>query len=155
MKKRLAVIAAVVVGALIITGFVHSGEFDSSYRTVYYNETLERLAGTWECEENPLNDPENYTGYIMMNIDDKGGFRIYDGETGKDFLRGILTVSDSRYLVLLCEDGSKFNPPNTWSSMNNVELIRYKFKSEEKLYLTYEEDKRTRSTLIFSKGIKE
>lgn len=156
MKKRLAVIIAAVVLILVIfTGITGSSENESSYRDLRYDETLRKLAGTWECEENPLNDPENYTGYIMMKVDEKGKFHIYDGETGKTFLKGFLTVSDSRYLVLVCDGGKELNPPNTWSSMKNVELIRYKFKSDEKLYLTYEEDKTTRSTLIFGKGTRQ
>ena len=151
MKKK--IIAIMVFVMIIFTGVTCFVRADLPDSDSYYDETIKKLKGTWECEENPLNDPENYTGYIKMKVEEDGKFRIFDGETDKNFLKGIITVSDDNYLFFSCRKDKDFNPPNTWTDMSNIEMIRYKFKSEEKLYLTYEEDKRTRSTLIFGKGV--
>lgn len=109
------------------------------------------FVGEWECEENPLNDPDNYTGYMKLNVDEDGNFKLYDGGTGEVLLEGGIAVPENDYLVMSCNTNTSFNPPPTWDTMGIIEQIKYKFKSEGKLYLTYESKETPRSTLIFDK----
>lgn len=114
--------------------------------------SITAFLGEWECEDNPLNDPDNYTGYLKLRVDKDGSFMIYDTEAGNPGIEGRLSViSDSR-LLLRCSGDENFEPPPTWSEMTRKQMISYTLKSEEKLYLTFKDDKsRYTSTLIFDK----
>ena len=152
-RTKKIIIGGIVVISLMTALFIITREEDEypDYSKVD-DYRMEWFEGTWECEENPLNDPDNYTGYIKLKFDDKGGFRFYDGETDKTFIKGFITLSGDRYMVLTCNNGEdEFNPPPTWDTMGPVEEMKYKIKSEDKLYITYNENRRIRSTLIFSR----
>ena len=115
-------------------------------------EDLTPFAGDWECEDNPLNDPDNYTGYLKLEITKDGKFTIYDDEAGNPGIKGTLKITSDKELELTCTGDADFDPPSTWYDMKKKQTLAYKFKSEEKLYLTYEsEEEDIQSTLIFDK----
>ena len=150
-SKTLTLILAVVVvaaGIMIFTDKHNEPVPDFSKVDEF---RLEWFEGTWECEENPLNDPDHFTGYIMLKFDEKGGFRLYDGETDNTYIQGFVTLSGDSHLVMTCNGEGEFNPPPTWDTMGMVEEMKYKIKYDDKLYITYNEDRRIRSTLIFSR----
>lgn len=110
---------------------------------------LTPFVGVWECEDNPLNDPGYYTGFLKMEIKENGEFSLYDAEAGNPGVAGKLTLTGDDTLELNCEVEDFDAPPN-WSTMGKQQQINYKFKSEEKLYLTYtDEETGESSTLIF------
>lgn len=115
---------------------------------------LAPFVGDWECEDNPLNDPDNYTGYLKLQITKDGKFIIYDGEAGNPSIEGTIKILSDRELEFKCIDNADFDPPSTWYDMKKRQTLSYKFKSEEKLYLIYEsdsEEEKIKSTLIFDK----
>lgn len=119
-------------------------------------EEFAAFAGEWECEDNPLNDPDDYTGYLKLKITASGQFNMYDSEEGNPSLKGKLTILSSKEVKLTLREGSDFEPPSVWSDMAPIQILTYKFKSEEKLYLTYEseaedEEEAVVCTLIFDK----
>ena len=117
-------------------------------------DELSPFVGDWECEDNPLNDPDNYTGYLKLQITKDGKFIIYDDEAGNPGIEGTVKILSDRELELKCIDNADFDPPSTWYDMKKKQTLSYKFKSEEKLYLIYQsdsEEEKIESTLIFDK----
>ncbi len=117
-------------------------------------DELTPFAGDWECEDNPLNDPDNYTGYLKLTITKDGKFTIYDDEAGNPAIEGTIKILTGSELEVRCADNADFDPPPTWYDMKTKQILSYKFKYEEKLYLTYESDSeegKIKSTLIFDK----
>lgn len=117
-------------------------------------DELAPFVGDWECEDNPLNDPDNYTGYLKLSITKDGKFTIYDDEAGNPCIEGTIEILSDNELEVRCSDNADFDPPSTWYDMKTKQLLSYKFKYEEKLYLTYEsdsEEEKIKSTLIFDK----
>lgn len=107
------------------------------------------FVGAWECEDNPLNDPGYYTGYLKLKVEKNGDFSLYDAEAGNPGVAGKLTLTGDDTLEIDCIDEDFDVPPN-WSTMEKKQQLIYRFKSEEKLYLTYtDEETGESSTLIF------
>ncbi len=151
MRKKLCGILTVISILVLFTACDNIGNVETTGNDELNKVRVVNFVGEWECEENPLNDPDNYTGYMKLIIDEDGNFRLYDGDTGESLLEGGIAVPENDYLVMSCNTNKNFNPPPTWDTMEIIEQIKYKFKSEGKLYLTYESDETPRSTLIFDK----
>lgn len=148
-------VSGTVIAALLLGFFLFYGcQEESGQTNIRRTEGIESFAGVWECEENPLNDPNHYTGYLKLEVSLQGEFSVYDAETGDPGLSGSLVIlSDSR-LQLLCSREGGFNPPPTWDSMQAEQELSYKFttKSAGKLRLTYRDEQTGESsTLIFNK----
>lgn len=110
---------------------------------------LTPFVGQWECEDNPLNDPGYYTGYLALKVAKDGEFSIYDVEAGNPGVAGTLALVGEDTLQINCTEEDFDVPPN-WSTMGKQQTLTYKFKSAEKLYLTYtDEETGQSSTLIF------
>ena len=123
-------------------------------QTTDHEQELASFVGDWECEDNPLNDPDNYTGYLKLEITKDGKFTIYDDEAGNPGIEGTLKILSDNEVELNCNKEADFDPPSTWYNMKKKQTLTYKFKSEEKLNLSYESDsdkEKIDSTLIFDK----
>ncbi|MGF6375795.1 hypothetical protein M2140_000865 [Clostridiales Family XIII bacterium PM5-7] len=146
-KKVLVVIIAltVIAGCFVLNGCKEKEE------PVETQSELEPFVGAWECEGNPLNDPQYYTGYLKLEIQEDGTFSMYDAEAGNPGLSGKLIINENDELELDCDE-VEFDPPPNWSDMKTKEILKYKFKSEKKMHLTYtSEETGDASTLIFSR----
>ena len=111
---------------------------------------MDLFIGDWKCEDNPLDNEEYYTGFIMMYIQEDGSFRMSDVEAGNPVIAGDLEVLSDKELVLKCSTEDDFDPPPTWQSMNEEQEILYSFTEDGKLHMTYE-DGDAASTLVFVK----
>ena len=111
---------------------------------------MDFLIGEWKCEENPLENEAYYTGFIVLNIQEDGSFRMYDAEAGNPVISGDLEILSDKELVLKCSTEDDFDPPPTWQSMKEEQEIAYSFAEDGKLHMTYKEGE-TASTLVFVK----
>ena len=111
---------------------------------------MDAFVGEWKCENHPLNNEAYYTGFIMLNIQEDGSFRMYDAEAGNPVISGDLECLSEKYLVLKCSTEDDFDPPPTWQSMNEEQEIEYSFTENGKLHMTYKEGD-VSSTLVFVK----
>lgn len=148
--------AGILVTLLCVSCFALSACTDTKSPEDTVKDDFAPFAGEWECEDNPLNDPDNYTGYLKLKITADGQFDMYDSEEGNPSLKGKLTILSDKELQFTLREGSDFEPPSVWSDMDKIQILTYKFKSEEKLYLTYEfesedEEDTVVCTLIFDK----
>ena len=109
---------------------------------------MDLFIGEWKCEEHPLENEEYYTGFIMMNIQENGAFRMSDVEAGNPVISGKLEFLSDKNLVLKCSTEDDFDPPPTWQSMSEEQEIEYSFTEEGKLHMTYKEGE-SLSTLVF------
>ena len=106
--------------------------------------------GEWKCEVHPLENEEYYTGFIMMNIQENGAFRMSDVEAGNPVISGKLEFLSDKNLVLKCSTEDDFDPPPTWQSMSEEQEIEYIFTEDGKLHMTYKEGE-SLSTLVFAR----
>ena len=111
---------------------------------------MDLFVGEWKCEDNPLENEEYYTGFIMMYIQEDGAFRMSDVEAGNPVIFGNLELLSDKELVLKCNTEDDFDPPPTWQSMNEEQEIEYSFTEDGKLHMTYKEGEAA-STLVFVK----
>ena len=111
---------------------------------------MDLLIGEWKCEENPLENEAYYTGFIVLNIQEDGSFRMYDAEAGNPVISGDLEYLSDKVLVLKCSTEDDFDPPPTWQSMQEEQEIAYSFAEDGKLHMTYQEGENA-STLVFLK----
>jgi hypothetical protein len=109
---------------------------------------MDLFIGEWKCEAHPLENEEYYTGFIMMNIQEKGAFRMSDVEAGNPVISGKLEFLSDKNLVLKCSTEDDFDPPPTWQSMSEEQEIEYSFTEDGKLHMTYKEGE-SLSTLVF------
>ena len=114
------------------------------------DENMDFLIGEWKCEENPLENEAYYTGFIVLNIQEDGSFRMYDAEAGNPVISGDLECLSDKVLVLKCSTEDDFDPPPTWQSMQEEQEIAYSFAEDGKLHMTYKEEENA-STLVFVK----
>ncbi len=153
-KMRKFVSGTVIVAMLFGMFLLWSCEEDQAPSSVGNDKKLNSLIGEWECEANPLNDPNNYTGYLKLEISRDGNFSLYDAEEDSLGISGSIIVLDDSSLQILCADNSEFDPPPIWYNMRTNQIFTYEFKTEskEKLLLTFEDDQTGESsTLIFNK----
>lgn len=106
--------------------------------------------GKWQCAEAPLEHPDYYTAYLMLVINEDGSFSMYDAEAGNPGLKGELQVISDKELSLDCNPEDDFDPPPTWQSMNEEQVIEYSFTEDGQLHMKYKEGELT-STLVFVK----
>ena len=111
---------------------------------------MNMFAGEWKCEDHPLENEEYYTGFIMMDIQEDGSFRMTDAEAGNPVISGDLEVLSDKELVLKCSTEDDFDPPPTWQTMNEEQEITYSLTEDGKLHMTYKEGEAA-STLVFLK----
>ena len=111
---------------------------------------MELFVGKWQCEENPLDNEEYYTGFIMMYIEEDRTFRMSDVEAGNPVISGELEFLSDKELVLKCSTEDDFDPPPTWQSMSEEQEVEYSFTEDGKLHMTYKEGEES-STLVFVK----
>ncbi len=115
-------------------------------------QTLELIAGAWECEDNPLGIPDIYVGYLRLKISSDGSFEMYDAEEGNPGIEGKFLFPEDGVVQLAGVNKADFDPPAPWDTMKTDQVLGYQLKSETKLLLTYtdpEEDEEI--TLIFDK----
>ena len=110
---------------------------------------LKPFVGEWHCENAALEHESYYTGYLAMNIQEDGTFRMYDVEAGNPVISGDLKIVSDSELVLVCNTDEDFDPPVTWEDMSEEQTISYKFVSEKELHMTFENDGNP-STLVFA-----
>ena len=91
---------------------------------------MDLFVGEWKCEDNPLENEEYYTGFIMMYIQEDGAFRMSDVEAGNPVIAGNLELLSDKELVLKCNTEDDFDPPPTWQSMNEEQEIEYIFTKD-------------------------
>lgn len=106
--------------------------------------------GEWMCDDNPLENEEYYTGFIMMHIQEDGSFRMSDVEAGNPVISGTLEFLSDKNLVLKCSTEDDFDPPPTWQSMEEEQEIEYSFTEDGKLHMIYHGGE-VASTLVFVK----
>jgi hypothetical protein len=111
---------------------------------------MDLFTGKWECEEHPLEHEEYYTGFVTMNIQEDGSFRMVDVEAGNPVISGELEFLSDTKLVLKCSTEDDFDPPPTWQTMEEEQEVEYRFTEDGKLCLTYN-DGEAASTLVFVK----
>ena len=111
---------------------------------------MELLIGQWQCEENPLETEEYYTGFIAMDIQEDGSFRMTDVEAGNPVISGNIEIISDKELVLTCNTEEDFDPPSTWQSMKEEQTLEYCITEDGKLHMTYNEGDVV-STLVFVK----
>ena len=111
---------------------------------------MDLFVGEWKCEDNPVENEEYYTGFIMMYIQEDGAFRMSDVEAGNPVISGNLEFLSDKELVFKCNTEDDFDPPPTWQSMNEEQEIEYIFTEDGKLHMTYK-DGEVASTLVFVK----
>lgn len=117
------------------------------------DELFEQFVGAWACQVCPLNQPDYYTGYLRLEVQDDRTFSMYDIEAGNPGIAGKFRIlSDSR-LQMTDLDEIDFDPP--WRTMTPDDpQLDYQFRSEKQLRLTYTDEKTGESmTLIFDKVI--
>lgn len=110
-----------------------------------------KLRGTWCCEETPLNQPDDYTGYMVLEIGRTRKFILYDAEGGNFLLCGKIKIFSESLLQMSNFDYLFFEIPYCWETMNKIaQKFDYRLEGENKLYLTYT-DKKTKKTctLVF------
>ncbi len=152
MKRSVSVMLSLfLLSVLLLSG---CGQESGLQTSKPHSEAFSAFVGQWECEANPLNDPNNFTGYLRLEIGRDYGFSLYDGEDGALGISGKLFVLDDCRLQISCADNLDFLPPPVWCTMRTNQELTYEFKTESKgkLYLTYEDEETgDASTLIFTK----
>ena len=113
------------------------------------NSDLEAFVGTWSCGETPVEHEDYYTGFIMLYIEEDGSFRMTDVEAGNPVISGEIEVLSETELVLKCDTEDDFDPPPTWKSMEEEQVVAYSFDEDGALHLSYESEEGT-STLVFN-----
>ena len=112
--------------------------------------SMDLFIGEWACEEHPLENETYYTGFIMMDIQEDGSFRMFDAEAGNPVISGDLSLLSEQELVFRCSTEEDFDPPPTWQSMDEEQEIAYSFTEDGNLHLTYQGGEAA-STLVFVK----
>ena len=113
-------------------------------------ENISVFEGKWQCTETPLEHPEYYTGYLMLVINKDGSFSMYDAEAGNPGIKGTIQIISDKEIELRCNTEDDFDPPVTWESMEEMQVVSYKFTLDKELRVSLmpEEGK---STLVFTK----
>lgn len=101
-----------------------------------HSGNLDKLAGSWNCHETPLEDKNRYSGYLSMEIEDTGNFTMYDAEAGNPGIQGHIESLSEDSMVLNCTDDEDFDPPTGWDKMNRKQEIHYHWDGDS-LCLTY------------------
>ena len=112
------------------------------------NSHVEAFVGSWSCAESPIEHEDYYTGFIMLYIEEDGSFRMTDVEAGNPVISGKIEVVSDTELVLKCDTEDDFDPPPTWTSMEEEQVVVYSFAEDGALHLSYESEEGT-STLVF------
>lgn len=147
----LCMVLVCVLAALCGCGEAQRGETsaeDAEVRT----QALEAMAGSWECEDNPLGIPDVYVGYLHLDISADGAFAMYDAEAGNPGIEGRFLFPEDGVVQLAGVDRADFDPPAPWDSMETDQQLAYQLKSETKLLLSYTDPETDdKMTLIFDK----
>ena len=106
--------------------------------------------GRWQCAETPLEHPDYYTGYLVWMINADGSFSMYDAEAGNPGIIGNVQVISDKELELRCDAEEYFDPPVTWESMEEMQVVSYKFTSDKELIVSLMSEE-GKSTLVFTK----
>ena len=107
--------------------------------------------GKWQCAEAPLEHPDYYTGYLMWVINEDGSFTMYDAEAGNPGIQGNMQIVSDTELEFVCDTEEDFDPPVTWESMEETQVVSYKFTNDTEIQVTFASDEGD-STLVFSKA---
>ena len=109
-----------------------------------------KFVGRWQCAKNPLEHPDYYTGYLVWAIEEDGSFTMHDAEAGNPGIAGKLEVISEKEIQLNCNTEDDFDPPVTWESMKETQVLKYAFETDKELRVTFAAEEGD-STLVFTK----
>lgn len=108
------------------------------------------FVGKWQCAKNPLENSDYYTGYLVWAIEEDGSFSMHDAEAGNPGIAGNLEVVSKKEIQLNCNTEDDFDPPVTWESMKETQVLTYVFETDKELRVTFSAEAGD-STLVFTK----
>ena len=113
-------------------------------------ENISVFEGKWQCAETPLEHPEYYTGYLMWVINKDGSFSMHDAEAGNPGIKGTIQIISDKEIELRCNTEDDFDPPVTWESMEEMQVVSYAFISDKELRVSLMSEE-GKATLVFTK----
>lgn len=145
MKKKIVVYVVVILVMLIsVTGLCACGKTNKGLGN------NPEFVGKWQCAKNPLEHSDYYTGYLVWAIEEDGSFTMHDAEAGNPGIAGNLAVISKNEIQLNCNTEDDFDPPVTWESMKETQVLTYAFETEKELRITFASETGD-STLVFTK----
>ena len=91
-RIRRGAAAALCIAALI---FAMTGCGKAGKNTLPVTEDaalLEPFVGSWQCEAEPLERDDIYTGYLHLEVQDDSSYSMYDNEAGNPGIEGTLEI---------------------------------------------------------------
>lgn len=109
---------------------------------------LEPFVGSWQCEAEPLERDDIYTGYLHLEVQDDSSYSMYDNEAGNPGIEGTLEIQTENKMVIHILKTVDTDLPGGWEKMSMNQELTYRFTGKGNLEMCFQ-DGDTATTLVF------